>query len=86
MTLDEEAETHPQPSPAEALQAEFGDRFQISRDLLPGGSHGDWVARPWPSSDDRHVDPDQEFRAPSISDLRDLLARHTGDDRFDEGR
>jgi hypothetical protein len=75
----EEADASPQPSPAEALQAEFGDRFEIWRQRLPDGSHGEWVARPWRTSDHSTDVADHELRAPSITKLRELLAEQPTD-------
>lgn len=41
---------HPEPSQAERLLAEFGDRWDIWREVLPGGRHGDWCAETLPGA------------------------------------
>lgn len=59
----------PWPSLAEELQALYGDRYEIYRELLEDGRHGDWVARPLPSVSDR-----AELRAASIPKLVEQLS------------
>lgn len=35
----------PSPTVAEELQAAYGEDWEIYRELLSGGKHGDWIAR-----------------------------------------
>ncbi|GAB3977709.1 hypothetical protein GCM10029978_068240 [Actinoallomurus acanthiterrae] len=62
----------PWPSRPEELQAIYGDRFEIYRELLDGGRHGDWVARPLPGTGES-----AELRATQIDDLAEQLAAAT---------
>ena len=43
-TRRREALHGPWPSPIEELQALYAADWEIYRDLLPGGKHGDWIA------------------------------------------
>lgn len=58
--------TGPQPSLAEALLAEYGDTWEIWRELVDG-VHRDWIARHWQN-------PTRELRAATIEGLAELLA------------
>jgi hypothetical protein len=44
-TRRREALHGPWPSPIEELQALYADEWEIYRDLLLGGKHGDWIAK-----------------------------------------
>lgn len=58
----------PHPSPAEMLRAEYGHVWDIWRELLPGGRHGDWLAEMLPSAgESRHL------RAATVEALERLL-------------
>ena len=61
--------TGPQPSLAEALLAEYGDTWEIWRELADG-VHGDWIARRWNA-------PDRELRADTIEGLAAKLEGET---------
>jgi hypothetical protein len=63
----------PRPSTAEKLVAEYGHAWDIWRDLLPQGGHGDWIAQRYPAPDAPPDAPREELRAPSIDQLRSLL-------------
>lgn len=58
----------PWPSPAEELQGTYGDQYEIHRELLRRGRHGDWIASPLPGVSGR-----KELRAASIAELADQL-------------
>lgn len=60
----------PQPSPAERLLAEYGDRWDIWREMLPGGQHGDWLAETLPGAPEHHL-----LRAATIEDLAEHLRK-----------
>lgn len=62
----------PHPSPAETLRAEYGHAWDIWRELLPSGSHGDWIARCLPTAADPDAEP-QELRASGIEALAEKL-------------
>ena len=59
----------PWPSPIEELQARYAADWEIYRDLLPEGKHGDWIAK--------HLRPGQrgtsEVRAGSVESLAQQL-------------
>ncbi|WP_030163424.1 hypothetical protein [Spirillospora albida] len=57
----------PHPSPAEALHAEYGHTWNIWRQTLPDGRHGDWLAEPVNGPEDRVL------RAPNVEALAVLL-------------
>ncbi|WP_242892358.1 hypothetical protein [Actinomadura litoris] len=59
-------EKTPRPSQAETLRAEYGDTWDIWREVLPGGGHGDWIA-------ERLSGESQTLRADNIAELADLL-------------
>lgn len=54
------------PSVAEVIAAAHCPRWEIWRELLPSGEHGDWIACRWTGGD--------ELRAATIEDLAALLA------------
>ncbi|TYB44202.1 hypothetical protein [Actinomadura chibensis] len=58
----------PRPSQAEELRAEYGDRWDIWREVLPTGRHGDWLAETVPAAPEHAV-----LRASSIDELARLL-------------
>lgn len=55
----------PWPTPAEVLAATYGAEWDIFRELLDDGTHGDWIASRADGA---------EHRAAGIEDLADLLA------------
>jgi hypothetical protein len=62
----------PWPSAAEELEAEYGDEWEIWRDVRPDGCHGDWIARRWATDD--HQDTERgQVQAPTIERLRRIL-------------
>jgi hypothetical protein len=74
----------PEPTAAEALQARFGDQWEIWREIRPGGSHGDWIARRWPTGGQPEDDREQ-LRALTVDALSALLSA-SGDERGDPRR
>ncbi|GAA4226155.1 hypothetical protein GCM10022254_10250 [Actinomadura meridiana] len=58
----------PRPSAAETLRAKYGDEWDIWRELLPGGRHGDWLAETRPG-----VEPHQILRAATVNALTEQL-------------
>lgn len=58
----------PHPSQAEALRAEYGHSWDIWREVLPGGRHGDWLAETVPG-----VAEHRQLRAASIDELTTQL-------------
>lgn len=61
--------TGPQPSMAEALLAEYGEHWEIWRELRDG-THRDWIARRW-----QH--PHDELHAATIEGLAEQLEGET---------
>lgn len=59
----------PRPSEAEKLIADYGHAWDIWRELLPGGGHGDWVADRLPGTGEEP----QQLRAATVEDLRQAL-------------
>lgn len=60
----------PMPSRAEELEAEYGDRWEIYRDLGTAGSHGPWRARrlePIPGRENELADEDIESLATQLA-------------------
>lgn len=66
----------PWPSPSEELQARYAGDWEIYRELLREGTHGDWVAKRL-----RPIqDGTEEIRATSVDSLaRKLEAENEGD-------
>lgn len=60
ITMDE-----PRPTQAEALRAEHGDEWDIWRELLPGGGHGNWIAE--------RLDGTRRLTAATVEDLDQQL-------------
>ena len=58
----------PRPSSAEELRAEYGHMWDIWREVLPEGHHGDWLAETLPN-----VAEQRSLRAASVEELADLL-------------
>jgi hypothetical protein len=58
----------PRPSAAETLRAEYGDEWDIWREALPGGKHGDWLAETLPD-----VEPHALLRARTVKKLAEQL-------------
>lgn len=61
----------PRPSQAEALRAEYGDEWEIWRELLPGGGHGDWIAEELHGTGD---DEPVRLRAATVEGLAEKLS------------
>lgn len=61
------------PTPAEILQSEYSDEWDIWRVVNPGGSHGDWCARALPTSSWAGT----TLTAPDTDELGQQLAAHT---------
>jgi len=59
----------PCPSPAEVLRAEHGHAWEIWREVLPDGRHGDWLAQTLPG-----VSPHRLLRARTVVELDALLS------------
>ncbi|MFB4312959.1 hypothetical protein [Actinomadura sp. 21ATH] len=72
--MDTTVDKPPRPSASEQLIADYGHAWEIWRELLPEGRHGDWMARAiTPGADGQH----QQLRASTIPALRDLLEEVT---------
>jgi hypothetical protein len=61
----------PWPSTIEQLEAVYGDRWEIYRELDTDGHHGPWVARPIGSE----TGGSEELRANDSDSLAELLAK-----------
>ncbi|WP_067796524.1 hypothetical protein [Actinomadura formosensis] len=59
----------PRPSPAEELHAKHGHAWEIWREVLPGGRHGDWVAHTLPGAPSY-----RRLRARTVEELDALLS------------
>jgi hypothetical protein len=72
---DRAADLHgPWPSPAEELEARYGDEWEIWRDRRSDGSHGDWCARRW-ATDGQPDDEREQVQASTIEALDEVLRR-----------
>jgi hypothetical protein len=68
---------HPWPSPSEKLQARYAGDWEIYRELLRGGTHGDWVAKRLRPTQDGT----DEIRATSVDSLAQKLEVESEEDR-----
>jgi hypothetical protein len=64
----------PWPTEAETLQAAYCDQWEIWREIRPDGSHGDWIARRWPTSGDQPENACEQLPAPTVDALGELLS------------
>ncbi|WP_131739350.1 hypothetical protein [Actinomadura roseirufa] len=64
----------PHPSQAELLQCEFAGEWDIWRELVPTGRHGDWIAERVPGDT---AEPTR-LRAASVRELAELLREVSG--------
>jgi hypothetical protein len=62
----------PRPTAAEELAGEYADEYEIYREIGPGGTHGDWIAKRWPIEGQQDADR-ETLRAATIDGLRDIL-------------
>jgi hypothetical protein len=75
MDSRDRSELHgPWPSPAEELEATYGDEWEIWRERLPDGSHGVWCARRW-AADGGPDEEGEQVRAATIEALGAALRR-----------
>lgn len=72
-------ETSGRPSVADTVQARFSARWDIFREVLEDGTHGDWIARLW-SSPGQSEDSTTELRASRIDELERLLETDEDED------
>lgn len=64
----------PWPSLIERLEALYGSGWEIYRELLPGGTHGDWIAKRLRTEDAGAP----ELRAPTPQSLAEKLHAEAG--------
>jgi hypothetical protein len=62
----------PWPTAAEELEAEYGDDWEIWREVEPDGAHGDWIARRWPTAGQQDADLER-IQGETIDGLREIL-------------